>query len=241
MKIRVYSRGETVITADPGYQEAPVRSVLVKAAAGGAHPGWVAENILIATDAARSGISHDHYAVVTEDDGTVLWSGWLTGDPEAEPPAEAGARKLVYLPEFDNCAGTPGCGNQRVIFKWYGDQIACPRCYENVFGGKPDPELIVTVPGLPAAPAQPQDTPRPSYYRNLKKLAIALDALREIRDGKTSGDFARECVGEALDRIAAIGPSFADVLPGDDEADGCECGSPACRRSAPYKYEDGDL
>jgi hypothetical protein len=51
-----------------------------------------------------------------------------------------------YDPADDNCAGTPSCGSERVLFKHYGmDMFACPRCYENVFGGAPDPAFVFTI------------------------------------------------------------------------------------------------
>jgi hypothetical protein len=51
-----------------------------------------------------------------------------------------------YDAAYDNCAGSPGCGDERVFFKWYGDQISCPRCYVNVFGGEPDARLVRKIP-----------------------------------------------------------------------------------------------
>ena len=56
----------------------------------------------------------------------------------------------VYDPLTDNCAGSPGCGDRRVIFTWFGPQACCPRCYVNVFGGEPDPASIVTIPAQAA-------------------------------------------------------------------------------------------
>lgn len=83
MKIKVYSRGETVFNADDKYQEPMIREAIDQR-------GDVADVITDYTDTERSDISHDHYAVVTGDDeALVLWRGWLTGDPEAPAPAEA--------------------------------------------------------------------------------------------------------------------------------------------------------
>lgn len=79
MKIKVYSRGTTDIDADGEYQEPAIREAL---AAG----GDVGSEIIDCTDTERSDISHDEYAIVTEDDGTELWRGWLTGDPDAPAP-----------------------------------------------------------------------------------------------------------------------------------------------------------
>lgn len=84
MNIDVYSRGFTRINVDPEWQEPGIRSEIRLAVA-----GEVASEIIDCTDTERSNISHDEYAVVTEDDGTVIWQGWLTGDKDAPPPAEA--------------------------------------------------------------------------------------------------------------------------------------------------------
>jgi len=83
MKIKIYSRGETDIDADEMYQVPGIREAL-------ANGGDVGSEIVDCTDSERSDISHDDYAIVTEDDGTELWRGWLTGDPNAPAPAEAG-------------------------------------------------------------------------------------------------------------------------------------------------------
>lgn len=86
MKIHVTSQGKTVIDADLVYQEPAVRTVINDMAAGSATGYDVASTIMDYTDTDKSNISHDEHAVVTEDDGTVLWSGWLTGNPDAAPP-----------------------------------------------------------------------------------------------------------------------------------------------------------
>ena len=87
MKIKVISRGETEWTADGVYQEQPIG--LAIASQDDAHIG---SEIIDATDCERSDISHDEYAIVTEDDGTPLWEGWLDGRDEPAPDsAEADA------------------------------------------------------------------------------------------------------------------------------------------------------
>jgi hypothetical protein len=90
MKIHVTSTGKTTIDADPDYEEAPIRAALAADAAGEAEPGFIPFSIIDCTDSERSDISHDEYATVTADDGTVLWSGWLDGRDEPAP-AEASA------------------------------------------------------------------------------------------------------------------------------------------------------
>jgi hypothetical protein len=63
--------------------------------------------------------------------------------PEAAP---------AYDPAIDNCANMPGCGDQRVLFTWFHSAaICCPRCYENLFGGTPEPGSVITIPA--ATPA----------------------------------------------------------------------------------------
>lgn len=50
---------------------------------------------------------------------------------------------VPYDPDWDNCAGSPGCGDERVFLKWFGiEHFMCPRCYVNVFGGEPDPSSV---------------------------------------------------------------------------------------------------
>lgn len=83
MKIKVFEVGETLIGADPDYVEAPIRAALAD--------GDVADAIIDYTDAERSNISCDEYAIACEDDGVLLWHGWLTGDPAAPPPPQAQA------------------------------------------------------------------------------------------------------------------------------------------------------
>lgn len=89
MKINVWSRGSTVISADPQYQEPAVREALAGRLSGDAGDDHVAMTVIDWTDSQRSDISHDQYAVISEDDGTELWRGWLSLTQDAPPPAEA--------------------------------------------------------------------------------------------------------------------------------------------------------
>lgn len=93
MKIKVWSRGETEIDADAEYTEPAIREALNALAAGAeTEPGCdIANTIVNHTDTDKSNISHDEYAIVTEDDGTELWRGWLIGDPEEPAPEGASA------------------------------------------------------------------------------------------------------------------------------------------------------
>jgi hypothetical protein len=91
MEIEVWSVGKTKFTADPEYQEPMIREALDQR-------GGVAEAVLDYTDSQRSDISHDEYARVTGDvPGLVLFEGWLTGDPDAPPPAEGDDRAAEVL------------------------------------------------------------------------------------------------------------------------------------------------
>jgi len=63
--------------------------------------------------------------------------------PVADVLAAEAAPPFPYNPDYDNCAGTAGCGSERVFYKWYGmEQTACPRCWVNMFGGEPDPSSV---------------------------------------------------------------------------------------------------
>ena len=82
MKIKVFEVGETLIDADPDYTERAVRAAL--------SDGDVADAIVDYTDTERSNISCDEYAAVFEDNGALVWHGWLTGlGADVPPPAQA--------------------------------------------------------------------------------------------------------------------------------------------------------
>jgi hypothetical protein len=83
LKIKIYSCGETEFDLDAEYQEPAIREAIEDGC------NDVPSSIIDYTDNERSNISHDEYAIVTEDDGRELWRGWLTGDPDAAPPAGA--------------------------------------------------------------------------------------------------------------------------------------------------------
>jgi hypothetical protein len=71
MKIKVYSQGATSIDLDAEYQEPAIREAIEDGC------NDVASEIIDYTDTERSNISYEQYAVVTEDDGTEKWRGWL--------------------------------------------------------------------------------------------------------------------------------------------------------------------
>jgi len=85
MKIKVISQGATTIDADADYQEPQIRDALFMVKEGEAGAAFVGEIIVDYTDSERSDISHDEYAIVT-DDGAVLWEGWLDGADRPKPP-----------------------------------------------------------------------------------------------------------------------------------------------------------
>ena len=80
MKIKVYSRGETDIDADGEIREPAIREAIEDGC------NDIPSAITDYTDSERSDISHDEYAIVTEDDGTELWRGWLHGGTSAPAP-----------------------------------------------------------------------------------------------------------------------------------------------------------
>lgn len=92
MKINIHSRGETEFALDGEYQEPAIREAIEDGC------NDVASAIIDNTDNERSDISHDEYAVVSEDDGTVVWSGWLDGDQETPAP-DAAERALAAAEE----------------------------------------------------------------------------------------------------------------------------------------------
>jgi hypothetical protein len=91
VKIHVLSQGETVINADLAYQEPAIRTVINDMTVGSATGHDIASTILDCTDTERSGITCHDYAVVTEDSGKVLWSGWLTAGMEGLPDGFSGS------------------------------------------------------------------------------------------------------------------------------------------------------
>jgi hypothetical protein len=74
VKIHVISTGRATIDADAEWQEPQIREAIEDGC------NDVASAIIDHTDSERSDISHDEWATVTEDDGTELWRGPLTGD-----------------------------------------------------------------------------------------------------------------------------------------------------------------
>ena len=100
MKIMVFEAGSTLIDADGEHQEPAVRAALDAG-------GDVADVIAEYTDTERSLITTDDYAIACEDDGTLLWRGWLTGDRGAEPPFEARAW-FAGMSAADRAAGFAG-------------------------------------------------------------------------------------------------------------------------------------
>lgn len=82
MKIKVIEVGSMLIHLDEMYQEPGIRAAIDA-------DGDVADAIAECTDTDTSNISTDDYAVVFEDDGTLLWHGWLTGGRERPAPPQA--------------------------------------------------------------------------------------------------------------------------------------------------------
>ena len=105
MKIKVIAQGETEFTPDAGYAEPAIRAAI---AAG----TRVELAIMDYTDGQRD-TGTDEYIIITEDDGTVLWSGWLSGHlkDKAAPgavelerdEANADRRELAHLNHSQAC------------------------------------------------------------------------------------------------------------------------------------------
>jgi hypothetical protein len=112
---------------------------------------------------------------------------------------------LTYDPETDNCADSPGCGDQRVLFTWFQEPAACcPRCYENIFGGPPDGLTIVSIPVAALYPPRPPG-PRPGarYGRGLALFAPLFDPGKVPQDHfRPAADrlLVAELTGEARHR-----------------------------------------
>lgn len=86
MRIHVLSQGKTVIDVDSIYQESFIREAVATR-----DDGVIRSEITDRTDTERSGITCHDYAVVTEDSGKVLWSGWLTAGMEGLPDGFSGS------------------------------------------------------------------------------------------------------------------------------------------------------
>jgi hypothetical protein len=81
LKIKVIERGETEFTASTEWTEPDIRAAL----AADDKDDNVRSAIYDTTDGERDTDS-DQYITITEDDGTVLWSGWLTGAKDKPAP-----------------------------------------------------------------------------------------------------------------------------------------------------------
>jgi hypothetical protein len=84
VRIKVFAVGSTLIDVDSDHLESTIRTALQE-------PGVQRDVVADCTDAWCSDISTDDYAIVCEDDGVLLWHGWLTGAPAAPPPPQAQA------------------------------------------------------------------------------------------------------------------------------------------------------
>ena len=82
MKIRVVSEGKAEFAADSEYAEAAIR-----AAVSGGDAAHIRSEIMYHAEGRDT--DPDDHVTVTEDDGTVLWAGWLTGAKDRPAPAGA--------------------------------------------------------------------------------------------------------------------------------------------------------
>jgi hypothetical protein len=93
VKIKVFDCGGTEFTADTEYQEQVIREAIEDGC------NDVSSVIVDYTDTERSDMDHDQYVTVAEDDGTVMWCGWLGGVEGPPPDSEADAlyRERAHL------------------------------------------------------------------------------------------------------------------------------------------------
>jgi hypothetical protein len=76
--IKVVSKGTNDFTADADHEEPAIRAAILTGDA--AH---IRSEIMDYTDGREP--EHEEYVTVTEDDGSVLWAGWLSWHLDAEP------------------------------------------------------------------------------------------------------------------------------------------------------------
>jgi hypothetical protein len=94
VRIKVISRGETVFDAEPKHLAPAIRE---DAEAGRGNGDWeiIRQMVSDCTEEERGWIDHGQYAIVTEDDRTPLWEGWLDG--RDEPAPDDGAATIACL------------------------------------------------------------------------------------------------------------------------------------------------
>jgi len=84
VKIKVIELGDTEFAADDEFTEPDIRAALaLKDPA--SRDEAVRSAIYDNTDGVRD-TSPEEHITITEDDGTLLWSGWLTGDKDKPAP-----------------------------------------------------------------------------------------------------------------------------------------------------------
>jgi hypothetical protein len=145
MKMRTSVKGATTDDLDE-YAGAAIRESLANGAAG------IRDVIMTSTDDLRD-VGTEEHVTITEDDGTVLWSGWLdkhlTGPaPDAAESAAAGMLAALYEGTDDSAA------------RWAAINIAEQAGVTAQSAGRPpgvpgDP--VEAAPGLDAAMAETRE------------------------------------------------------------------------------------
>jgi hypothetical protein len=80
MKMLVIVQGRARFGLDAEFAEPAIREAIEDGC------NDVASQVIDYTDSERSDIDRDEYVTVTEDDGAVLWQGWLDSSKRDDPP-----------------------------------------------------------------------------------------------------------------------------------------------------------
>jgi hypothetical protein len=81
VKMRVIQYGDKTFDLDDEYA-----GPAIAAAISGESGEDVRSEVIDYTDTERGDVDRDEYAIVTGDDGNVLWQGWLDSDKDDAPP-----------------------------------------------------------------------------------------------------------------------------------------------------------
>jgi hypothetical protein len=130
MKIKVYESGETEFTADDEYTEPGLRHALGLEAD---RDEEVRAVIYETTDGMRD-CEHDEYLVITEDDGSPLWSGWLGSELDGKPaPAEVASSEDLPAPAADGTGWAQGHARRYLTAVYGPDYVfAAPETFSNM-------------------------------------------------------------------------------------------------------------
>jgi hypothetical protein len=94
VKMRVIQYGDKTFDLDDEYA-----GPAIAAAISGESGEGIRSEVIDYTDTERSDIDRDEYAIVTGDDGNVLWQGWLDSDKDDVPPPAGAVQDDDDAPE----------------------------------------------------------------------------------------------------------------------------------------------